>query len=113
MLDFDKIGKELLKYANTRGYAKTLQKRQRKGKIVDELCIQIHVTKKVPLKELNKQDILPSLINGVSIDVVEVGEIKALSLSAVKNVEKTTRIRPLVAGISVGNAAITAGTLGW
>ncbi|GAI75798.1 unnamed protein product, partial [marine sediment metagenome] len=33
--------------------------------------------------------------------------------TAVKNVNKTTRIRPLVGGISIGNASISAGTLGW
>ena len=101
----------ILKYYNVTGYAKTFQKRQRKDKILDEVCIQIHVTKKVPLKELRKQDILPSMIEDIATDVVEFGEIKALP--SAKNVGKTTRIRPLVAGISVGNASITAGTLGW
>jgi len=110
VLDMDKfLKKELFKYPNVRGYAKTLQNRQRKGKTIDELCIQIHVTKKVSLKELRKQDIIPSIIKGIPIDVVEFGEIKALPLSNVKNVNKTTKIRPLVAGISIGNVSITAG----
>lgn len=96
----------ILKFVNVTGYAKTLQKRQRKGKIIDELCVQVHVTKKVPEKELRKQDVIPKSLEDIPIDIVVYGELKALSL------EKTDIVRPLVGGISIGNASITAGTLG-
>lgn len=106
MNEIDKLGRSLLRYPNVVGFAKTLQKRRRKGKIEDELCLQVHVTRKVPELELRNQDILPKSVEGVPVDVVEIGELRALST-------KTDKIRPLVAGISVGNISITAGTLGW
>ncbi|GAG95253.1 unnamed protein product, partial [marine sediment metagenome] len=46
-----------------------------------------------------------------SVDVVEIGDMKALPSNGVLPNQK--RVRPLVAGISIGNWAITAGTLGW
>jgi len=72
----DELGKSLLRYPNVTGYAKTLQKRIRKGKVVDELCLQVHVTKKVPVRELRVQDVIPSVVEDIPIDVVEVHEIK-------------------------------------
>ena len=97
----------ILKFPNAIGYAKTLQKRQRKGKIVDELCLQVHVTNKVPEKELRKQDVIPKSLEDIPIDIVVYGELKAL------NLQKTDKIRPLVGGISIGNASISAGTLSY
>ena len=104
-MNLDEIGRQLLEYPNVVGYSKKLRKRIRKGKVVDEWCLQVHVTEKKPLKELRKMDILPTEVNGIPIDVVAKGIRKFLS-------KKTDRIRPLVGGISVGNEAITAGTLG-
>lgn len=106
MNSLDNLGKQLLKYPNVCGYAKTLQNRQKKGRMVDELCLQIHVSLKLPEKDLRKLDIIPKSIEDIPIDVVFVGPLKAL------NLKKTDKIRPLVAGISIGNAMITAGTLG-
>ena len=97
----------ILRFPNVTGYAKTLQKRQRKGKIVDELCVQVHVTKKLPEKELRKQDVIPKSLEDIPTDIVVYGELNALSL------KKTDRVDPLLAGISIGNASITAGTLGY
>jgi hypothetical protein len=54
--------------------------------------------------------LIPTEIEGVPTDVVEIGEMKALNLHPLAHV---TRVRPLVAGVSIGNWAITAGTLGW
>lgn len=112
--DLDKLGKTLLRYPNVTGYAKTLQSRQRNKKIVDQQCLQIHVAHKVPEKRLRTVDILPKTVGGVPVDVVIVGPLK-IPLPPKRKVsvkEKTDRISPLVAGISIGNAAITAGTLG-
>jgi hypothetical protein len=105
--NIDKIGKKLLKYPNVTGYAKTLQKRQRDGKVFEEWVLQVHVTRKVSEQKLRKKDVLPKAYDDIPIDVVEVGELRALAL------KKTDKIRPLVAGISIGNLSITAGTLGF
>ena len=55
-------------------------------------------------------DLMPEEIDGVPTDVVEIGEVKALGIHPLAHV---TRVRPLVAEVSIGNWAITAGTLGW
>jgi len=110
-----KVAKELLKYPNVIGYSKILEKRRRKGKIVDELCIQVHVREKIkPESKLRKQDVIPKIIEGYCTDIVEVGDLK-IPLPPTKSMapSKTEKVRPLVAGISVGNRAITAGTIGW
>lgn len=112
--NIDAIAKKLLKFPNVTGYAKTLQKRRKDDKIIDEWVIQIHVVQKVPERELRKIDILPKSIDDMPIDVVAVGPLKAPPEGSYETqTKKTDAIDPLVAGISIGNAAITAGTLGW
>lgn len=105
-MNVDKVAKQLLKYPNVTGYSKKLRKRIKNGKIVEEWCIQIHVSKKMALKKLKLNEVIPPEVDGIPVDVVDVGELKALSI------DKTKKFRPLQPGISIGNYAITAGTLG-
>jgi len=104
--------------ANVVGHSNTLKKRIRNGVEVDEEVIRIYVSKKVPLTLLKLGDIVPSEIEGVSTDIVEIGTPTSppptnRGLIRPKNLSLTNRIRPLVAGVSIGNWSITAGTLGW
>lgn len=62
------------------------------------------VAHKRPLADISKHDLVPTSIEGVLTDVVEVGEIKALSY--------TGKERPASYGASIGHFKITAGTLG-
>jgi len=48
------------------------------GKKTDELCIVCYVKKKKAEEKLRKQDVIPRKIEGISTDVVETGEIRAL-----------------------------------
>ncbi len=48
------------------------------GKKTDELCIVVYVKEKKPEEKLKKRDIIPKTIEGVLVDVVESGEIRAL-----------------------------------
>lgn len=48
------------------------------GKKTDELCIICYVKEKKPEDKLRKQEIIPKKIEGISIDVIESGEIRAL-----------------------------------
>ena len=73
------------------------------GEQTDELALVCSVDKKYPISELNKQDLIPSILKGIRTDVVETGVIKALH---------TNRHRPAPGGVSVGHVDITAGTLG-
>jgi hypothetical protein len=90
------------------GYSRKIQKKIRGGQVTDIDCIRIYVKKKRPLHELAPHEVIPALIEGMATDVVEIGEVKALSLP-----QKTERIRPLVAGTSVGHWDISAGTISY
>jgi predicted nucleotidyltransferase len=51
---------------------------RRGGQITNEVCIVVSVKTKVALTQLKQEDIIPSSIEGVPVDVVETGTIKAL-----------------------------------
>lgn len=72
------------------------------GVITDELSVVCLVSKKT--SNLPSGGKIPATINGLKTDVVQVGEIKALS--------NTDRYRPAPGGVSIGHYSITAGTLG-
>ena len=95
---------------NVVGYSKKLRRRIRDGAEVDEEVIRVYVSKKLHPSALGLRDVVPPEIDGVPTDVVEIGEMTALDVHPLAHV---TRVRPLVAGVSIGNWAITAGTLGW
>lgn len=73
------------------------------GHITDELSVVCLVTKKT--SNLPPGGHIPSSIDGVKTDVIQVGEIKALQVN-------TGRYRPAPGGVSIGHYSITAGTLG-
>lgn len=100
----------LHRYPNVVGWSSSLKPRIRKGKIVrEELCIRIYVSKKVGEKELAEKDVLPRKVEDIAVDVVEIGEVKALN----GEIDKTGFFRPFLFGVSIGNRAISAGTAGW
>jgi len=103
---------QIRKLPNVIGYAKQFKKRIRNGKEADEMCIRIYVTEKVEAHKLKPHERIPRIIESIPTDVVDIGELEALVEKKPK-VDKTKTFRPLVAGISIGNEAITAGTLGW
>lgn len=53
--------------------------RMRGGKPTGERCLVVYVSRKLPAKRLAASDRLPRAIDGVPIDVVEVGTIEALT----------------------------------
>jgi len=64
---------EILSKANVVGVGVGL--RQVKGKLTDTPALVVMVTQKKPPHELDPEDMLPSSIDGVPVDVQEVGEI--------------------------------------
>jgi len=105
-LDVLKELEKLLAIPNVVGFSKRYKPRIRAGVVIpDEKCIRIYVKKKLPLNALSPWEILPKEILGIPVDVVEVGEIKALG--------KTDYTRPVVAGLSIGQAQITSGSFGY
>jgi intein/homing endonuclease len=108
MKDLEKIFEKIKHKANVIGYSRKLQPRIRGGKeIPEEKCFRVYVSKKLPIEKLDAKDVIPKSIDGVNIDVVEIGELKALS------VDKKQKFRPVIFGVSVGHINITAGTNGF
>lgn len=63
------------------------------------------VRKKLPRAGLSPDEVIPSMVDGVPTDVVEVGDLKAFAA-------RTERWRPAPGGVSLGHYRITAGTFG-
>ncbi len=74
------------------------------GKETKELCIQVYVEKKLPIKTLPKSEIVAEVFDDVKTDIIEVGIIEAQAYTA--------RMRPAQPGYSIGHYKITAGTFG-
>lgn len=70
-----------------------------------QLALLVLVEKKVPVKGMRKEQIIPLKIGDLHTDVIEVGRVRFLG-------ERTQRWRPAQPGVSIGHYRITAGTLG-
>jgi len=68
--------KDLLRKANVVGVG--IGWRHRRGKPTDELAIIVSVTHKVPREQLDPEDVIPSELEGVPVDVQAVGPLRAL-----------------------------------
>lgn len=66
--------KELMAKANVLGVGIGLH--QRAGKTTVAMSLVVMVTHKVPREQLAPEDIIPSKIEGVTVDIQEVGELK-------------------------------------
>lgn len=108
--------KSLLRLPNVNGYSNVLHKRIRGGKEVDETVVRVYVTKKCNHssgscdQELLIIEHVPDRIRigwkTYPSDVVEIGEVKALSVNIAKE-------RPVPMGYSLGHYLVTAGTGGF
>ena len=76
------------------------------GVLLEEPCVIVGVTHKVPRAQLAPEDLVPHTLDSVRTDVQEVGRFRAWQLTP------TDRHRPAVPGISCGHTDVTAGTLG-
>lgn len=77
----------------------------KRGDPTGEYAVVVMVSKKLPLPALATEAILPHSVQGVNVDVIEVGEIRALQA-------RTDKWRPAPGGVSIGHYKITAGTFG-
>ena len=87
---------DYLQYQNVVGYGRGLRTRGAEQTL--EPATVVLVREKLPKLMLRPDEVLPA-----NVDVVQVGEIRAL---------RTTQHRPAPGGVSIGHFAITAGTLG-
>lgn len=91
-----------LKKANVNSVAIGYKKVQ--GKNTPQMCIVVGVSKKLPESQLSKKDFVIQSLDGIQVDVVETGNIKALSI------DPTKKYRPMIPGISISHPNVTAGT---
>jgi hypothetical protein len=75
------------------------------GRDSGELSVVVLVRRKVPPSALPVDALVPKQLAEVPVDVVEVGDLRALQA-------RTDRWRPAPGGVSIGHYAITAGTFG-
>jgi hypothetical protein len=73
----DKYQAELLRKANVVGVA--VGYREKAGQMTAQVALTVMVKKKMPPSQLDAKDVIPPEIEGVTIDVREVGEIRALT----------------------------------
>lgn len=92
----------LMKLDNVVGVGLGLK--EKGGKCTGEYAVTVLVTKKKPRADL--QSAIPMRLGDVQTDVIEVGELVALSLP------RTDKWRPAPGGVSIGHYRTTAGTLG-
>lgn len=67
---------KLLRYPNVVGVAEGIRTRQ--GKPTGEPCVVVYVERKIARTELEPGEILPSDIEGIPVDVVEIGKVEFL-----------------------------------
>ena len=72
----DKYALQLLKIKGVNGVG--IGRKVVAGKETDQWAIIVFVTKKLPEFQLEKEDIIPKFLEGVPVDVREVGVIRAL-----------------------------------
>jgi hypothetical protein len=68
----------LLSYPNVVGVAEGV--RTRRGKPTGESCLVVYVSRKLPKSKLRASERLPRELDGVPVDVVEVGGVEPLAL---------------------------------
>ena len=103
--DEKRVRKAIKGKANVRGHSQDFRKRIRDGVEVDEKVVTIYVEEKVPLDALALIDRIPAEIDGVATDVEIIGKPVFMGMK--------DKVRPLIAGLSIGNINITAGTNGY
>lgn len=96
-----KHSNDLLSKKNVVGVATGEQ--WKSGQKTGREAVLVLVEKKLKKELLTDQDLVPSTVDGVPTDVIEVGKIKA---------QFRAKHRPVVPGTSVGHKSVTAGTLG-
>ena len=71
----------------------------------NDLCLVVMVQQKITRAGLKPESLVPSEVDGVPTDVIQVGELRAQQA-------RTDRFRPAPGGVSIGHYQISAGTLG-
>jgi hypothetical protein len=91
-------------------------KRRVDGERTDEICLIVLVDRKVPETELTEEERVPERVDcdgeTLSTDVQQVGDVTALAVQPSRESERTERLRPAPAGVSLAHPSVSAGTMG-
>jgi hypothetical protein len=93
---------DLLALANVVGVATSLKVTA--AGPTDQWSVTVYVERKLPEAQLTPESLVPTELDGVATDVVEVGRVVPLAF--------TERVRPALPGYSIGHPDVTAGTFG-
>ena len=66
---------ELMRKAHVQGTAVGLAKKD--GKYTNQIALVVLVDKKLPISQLDPKDVIPEELDGVQVDVQEVGVLQA------------------------------------
>jgi hypothetical protein len=84
--DLKKIWNSIKDKKNVLGYSESIKTRIKNGKTIDGTKVmRIYVSKKERIENLEAEDIIPKIMDGIEIDVVEIGELKALNETNISN----------------------------
>ncbi len=75
------------------------------GKQTETICIVVGVSDKRPSAGLSVRDVIPPILDGIPVDVVETGIIRTH-----QEVDPTNKFRPMMPGVSIAHHSVTAGT---
>lgn len=86
------------------------------GRKTDEDCVVVFVDRKVAETQLDDEEVVPRSVDcdgeTLSTDVQEVGDVTALAAEPAREAERTERLRPAPAGVSLAHPSVSAGTMG-
>jgi len=98
---------KLLKLPNVVGVGVGIKKVGKEA--TGRLSLVVFVEKKVPARELRRDQVVPLKIDDLETDVIETGKFRFLSDPLAG---RTRRVRPASPGVSIGHFRVSAGTFG-
>jgi hypothetical protein len=96
--------------ANHNVHAVGVGKKWVAGQETPVTSVRIYVTQKLPRSLLRERDALPAQIDGIPTDIIESPPAMLMGTPQC-SVDRQTRQRPVVGGISTAHVNVTAGTL--
>ncbi len=98
---------KLLKLPNVVGVGVGIKKAGEEA--TGRLSLVVFVEKKIPARELRRDQVVPLKIGDLETDVIETGRFRFLSDPLAG---RTRRVRPAPPGVSIGHFRVSAGTFG-
>lgn len=115
-----KCRRNLMKKSNVVGVG--FGYREKSGVLTEEEAVVVYVTQKKPRVQLNSADMVPRSLQGRTVDVIEIGEVRLLEGEeegsarepggSLDYSERISRHRPAPCGVSIAHFKVSAGTFG-